>query len=208
MTTHTTPDGPVPTRSLLHVGCGPRNKARLPRPLRGCAWHEIRFDIDPAVAPDIVGSIVDLGMLGDASIDAIYSSHNLEHLDGFDVPRALAEFCRVLRPNGFALLTMPDIRAVAREIAGGGLADALYQSAAGPITPLDMLFGHQAALAAGRHHMAHRTGFSGATLGQALVRSGFHEVHVHEGRAWDLWALATMPATAPTILEDLAGVLA
>lgn len=193
---------------LLHVGCGARNEARLPACLRGAHYREIRFDIDPDTAPDIVGSIADLHALGDASIDAIYSSHNLEHLDAHAVPRALAEFKRVLRPDGFALITLPDLRAVARQIVADRLLEPLYASAAGPITPLDIVFGHQAALAAGRVHMAHRTGFTATTLGQALLRAGFAEVRVHEGRAWDLWALACMPATPCTVLDRLAGVLA
>lgn len=195
------------SRRLLHVGCGPRHPARLPACFAAPAWREIRFDIDPDVAPDIIGSIDDLRMIDDASIDAIYSSHNLEHLDTFAVPRALAEFRRVLRPDGFALVTLPDLRAVAREIAADRLGATLYHSSAGPITPLDIVFGHQAALAAGRRHMAHRTGFSATSLGTALVAAGFEEARVHEGGAWDLWALATMPATGADVFDLLAGVI-
>lgn len=194
-------------RQLLHVGCGMPNPKRLPACFHRPGWREVRFDIDPQVKPDIVGSITDLSMIPDASIDAIWSSHNLEHLHPFEVPAALAEFRRVLRPDGFALITLPDLRAVARHIASGDLAAPLYQSPAGPIGALDVLFGHQASIRAGNAYMAHRTGFTSDTLGKALVEAGFDEVRVHEGKYWDLWALAAMPAVDPAVYEDLAGVL-
>lgn len=195
-------------RRLLHVGCGRRDPQRLPACLRTPHWQEIRFDIDPGVQPDLVGSITDLGALADDSVDAIYSSHNLEHLETHQVPLALAEFRRVLAPHGFALLTLPDLRAIARHIVDGRLEQPLYQSAAGPISALDMVFGHQAALRNGNHYMAHRTGFSADTLARQLISAGFGEVRVHEGSRWDLWALATPDATAPAVLELLAGVMA
>jgi predicted SAM-dependent methyltransferase len=36
------------------------------------------------------------------SVDAIFSSHNIEHLYPHEVPVALAEFIRVLKPGLFA----------------------------------------------------------------------------------------------------------
>ena len=199
---------PEAMRRLLHVGCGRAGRARLPACFKGTEWQEIRYDIDPGVSPDLVGSITDMGAIPDASMDAIWSSHNLEHLDAHQVPHALAEFRRVLKADGFVLATLPDLGAIARLIASGRLAEPLYHSAAGPITPLDMLFGHQASLAAGNGYMAHRTGFSASTLGSSLLAAGFEEVRVHEGRRWDLWAIATMPDTPPTVFDQLAGVTA
>lgn len=191
---------------LLHVGCGVDNKARLPACFRNARWQEIRLDIDPGVRPDIIGNITDLGAVADASMDGLYSSHNLEHLHSYEVPQALAEFRRVLKPSGFALITLPDLRAVARHIVNDALTETLYVSAAGPISALDILFGHQAALQEGNHYMAHRTGFTAQSLGQCLIEAGFTEVRVHEGSKLDLWAIATMPATSDAVFEELAGV--
>jgi ubiquinone/menaquinone biosynthesis C-methylase UbiE len=167
----------------------------------------VRLDIDPAVNPDIVANITDLQGVADASMDALWSSHNLEHVHSFQVPQALAAFRRVLKPNGFALVTLPDMRAVARHIADDLLEEPLYVSPAGPISALDILFGHQASIAQGNEYMAHRTGFTARTLGQALVTAGFAEVRVHEGSRLDLWAVATMPETPDSVFEELAGVL-
>lgn len=197
----------APQLNLLNVGCGAARPERLPAAFRSAKWREIRLDIDPAVAPDIIGDIQNLSGIPDACIDAIWSSHNLEHLNAYEVPAALAEFRRVLKPDGFVLISVPDLRAVARQVAEDNLSSPLYNSAAGPITPLDMLFGHQASLQKGNHYMAHRCGFTATTLGQALADAGFAEARVHEGSRWDLWALATMPQTSPQVYVELAGVM-
>ena len=65
---------------LLHVGCGGKRKAQTTRGFDTDAWLEWRLDIDPAVQPDILGSMTDLSALSDACVDAIFSSHNIEHL--------------------------------------------------------------------------------------------------------------------------------
>nr|WP_315472181.1 methyltransferase domain-containing protein [uncultured Undibacterium sp.] len=192
---------------LLHVGCGHSRRGSLPLFFQSAQWIEIRLDIDPHVQPDILGSITDLSAVADASVDAIWSSHNLEHINSFEVPIALAEFRRVLKPSGFVLITVPDLRAVARYVANNDLDETLYQSAAGPIAAMDIMFGHQASLASGHQYMAHRTGFSANLLGKVLLAAGFSEVRVHEGQRWDLWALATLSETDLSIFEELKGVL-
>jgi SAM-dependent methyltransferase len=194
-------------RRFLHVGCGQATRDRLPEIFQRAGWQEVRLDIDPAVNPDIVASITDLQGVADASMDALWSSHNLEHVHAFEVPQALAAFRRVLKADGFALITLPDMRAVARHIADDLLEEPLYVSPAGPISALDIIFGHQASIAQGNEFMAHRTGFTARTLGQALVSAGFAEVRVHEGARLDLWAVATMPDTPESVFEELAGVL-
>ena len=198
---------PLPQRQLLHVGCGQARSERLPACFQTPEWRELRLDIDPGVQPDIIGSITDLSAVASASVDAIWSSHSLEHVHSFEVPLALAEFRRVLAPDGFALITLPDLRAIARHIADDRLCEPLYQSAAGPITALDVVFGYQASVASGNHFMAHRTGFTATTLGEALLDAGFDEVRVHEGQRWDLWAIATMEDTSPDIFDELASVM-
>lgn len=107
-------------KRVLHVGCGTYSVERLHSAFRGPNWQEIRVDIDPAVKPDIQASITDLRKhVLDASVDAIWSSHNIEHLYDHEVDSALREFVRVLRPEGFALITCPDLEAIAKLIAPG-----------------------------------------------------------------------------------------
>ena len=164
-----------PPKVVLHVGCGGRG-ARLPDRFEG--YEEVRLDIDPGVRPDVVASIADMRAIPDAGVDAVFSAHNLEHLHSFEVPKALAEFRRVLKPGGLALILVPDLEGIARAIVAGRIEDELYRSPAGPIRPLDMLFGLQWAVEAGNPHMAHRTGFTAASLAHALLRAGFGAVSV------------------------------
>ena len=52
----------------------------------------------------------------------------------------------------------------------------VYQSPAGPITPLDMMFGHARSIAAGHVHMAHNSGLTAARLTNLLRQAGFADV--------------------------------
>ncbi len=180
-------------KRVLNVGSGPQGAERLHQSFRTADWKEVRYDIDQAVKPDIVGSIVDLREIEDASFDAIWCSHNLEHLHTHDVPKALAEFHRVLKPDGFALISTPDLEAIAELIVSGRLEDVAYNSPAGPITALDMLYGLSIAVQQGNTYMAHNTGFTADRLGRLLVESGFSEALAKREPWFNLWALGLMP---------------
>ena len=121
-------------------------------------------------------------------MDAIWSSHNLEHLHRHEVPIALGEFVRVLRPGGRLLLTLPDLQSVAELVVKDQLEAEAYTSPSGPITPLDMIFGHGASLARGDRYMAHKCGFTVTTLRGLLDGAGFGEVKVWRGKSFDIWA--------------------
>jgi SAM-dependent methyltransferase len=184
---------PGPSKIVLNVGCGYPNRQGLHRTVRGAEWRELRLDIHASVNPDILCSMTDMHPVATGSIDAIWSSHNLEHLHRHEVPVALSEFLRVLRPGGQMLATLPDLQRIAEFVASDSLEDEAYSSPAGPITPLDMIYGHTPSLARGNLHMAHRTGFTARTLGQLLNEAGFTGVALQrEGFA--LWARAYKPA--------------
>jgi SAM-dependent methyltransferase len=177
---------------------------------RDPGWRELRLDIDPDVEPDVVASLTDMRAVADASVDAVWSSHNLEHLFAHEVPTALAEFRRVLKPQGFLLVTLPDLQAVAKVVADGNPDAVLMRTrmngAEGPpITALDILFGHDWWIERGRTFMAHRTGFTRQTLGRKLLDAGFGTVAVRPGPAFDLWAVAAVqPLRADLGLLDRA----
>ena len=174
---------------VLHVGCGPYYPEALPKELRTEEWREVRLDINPAVQPDVIGTITDLSAVPDNSIDAIYSSHNLEHIYHHEVPIALKEFHRVLKPSGFALITLPDIQKIAKEVAEGNLEETLYVAPVGPIAAIDVMYGLGTAIARGNHYMAHKTAFTQQTLQDKLLQAGFATAEVYS-ELLNLWATA------------------
>lgn len=194
-------------RTFLHVGCGEKRKDKTTPTFAGDDWSELRLDINPAVNPDVLGSMTDMSSLPDASVDAVYSSHNLEHLYPFQVPLALGEFLRVLKPEGFVIATCPDLRSVCALIAEDRLTEAAYESPAGPITPLDILYGYRPALAQGNLHMAHRCGFTQSVLMATLEVNGFPSVAVMQRGApyFDLWAVASKVHLDDEAIRGLAG---
>lgn len=198
------------SKIILHVGPGHRrNGAQLPAVFRTAEWQELRLDIDPGNEPDIVGTMLDMAGVAGASVDAIYSAHNIEHVYAHEVPQVLKEFLRVLKADGFVLITCPDLQAVCALVAEDKLTDTAYQSPAGAITPLDILYGHGAALAAGHYYMAHKSGFTLKTLTAALQAAGFRTIAGRRrARGLDLWLVAskapmngeTIQALAETVL--------
>lgn len=181
----------VKTRKrVLHVGCGPLAAEKLHESFRGNDWIEVRLDINPGANPDIVASITDMSVIPSGSFDALYSSHNLEHLAPHELPAALEEFCRVLKPAGFALITLPDLQQAAEYIAVGRAEETVLMTNKGPITPLDMLYGFRPFLAA-NPFMAHRFGYTAATLEKALRDAGFLHVCVDRDGEFNLWAVVS-----------------
>ena len=193
-------------RKVLNAGSGALAPHRLHAVFRNAAWAQITLDVEPRHKPDIVCSIINMrSFVETASIDAIWSSHNIEHLHAHEVPVALAEFARVLKPNGFALIRCPNLDAVARKLLADGLDSVAYVSPAGPITPLDMIYGHTGAIARGDGYMRHHSGFTLTTLAKHLMSAGFETVHMLESPDFDLWALALKSAwPAQGLLDELA----
>ena len=69
--------------------------------------------VDIGGEPDIDGDARDLPF-ADGSVDAIWASHILEHLAVTDVPVALAEWLRVLKPGHRAIIRVPNFDYVAK----------------------------------------------------------------------------------------------
>lgn len=177
-------------KRVLNVGSGPRPIGKMNAVFDPAGWQEIRIDLDPRVEPDFVGSMIDMREhFAPRTFDGIWCSHSLEHLHAHEIPLALKEFRRILRDDGFALLSCPDLETVMTLFLEHGSDHVVYQSAAGPITPLDMMFGHGPSIASGNLHMAHRSGLTAERLGGLLLSAGFAEA-ITKRQAFDLWGLA------------------
>jgi SAM-dependent methyltransferase len=194
-------------KTLLHVGCGYRTIRDLGPYFNDGQWSEIRLDINPDVQPDIVAESQDMDLLDDGAVDAVFSSHNIEHVSSFEVPRVLTEFRRVLRDDGILVVLCPDVQQIAQAIVDGSIDGTLYESPAGPITAIDVLYGFQSDLQAGNHYMAHKMAFTSESLARHLMDANFASVLVMRDHLFGLlavahcgeWALADAKAAAEAL---------
>jgi hypothetical protein len=164
-------------KKVLNVG---GNNKAIPLPPQYAEFEHLLLDIDPKGSPDIVCDARKLTTLEGGQFSAVYCSHNLEHYYRHDVPRVLAGFLHVLKDGGFAQIRVPDISEVMRVTIERGLDidDVLYQSGAGPIMVLDVLYGHSVEIErSGQDFYAHKTGFTQKSLLIALRRSGFSKTY-------------------------------
>jgi ubiquinone/menaquinone biosynthesis C-methylase UbiE len=165
---------------VLNVG---GNSKEIPIPAHYNGWAHLLLDIDPKRNPDVVCDARRLESLEPAMFDAVYCSHNLEHYYRHDVQRVLRGFVHVLKPDGFAEVRVPDLRAVMRRCVTDGLDvdDVLYTSIAGPITVGDVLYGWGKEIEqSGNDFFAHKTGFTSRSLTTFLSRAGFEKIFVDE----------------------------
>ncbi len=177
---------------FLHVGCGPKRKNQTVRAFAASEWEEVTLDIDGSVKPDIVDKLPELSRVESGSFDAVYSAHNIEHLYPHEVPLALKAMLRVLKADGFAILTCPDLQVLGERLAAGDIDTPLYTSGRGPVSPIDMLYGFRPAMQQGNLYMAHHTGFTMKSLGSACIQAGFTNFFgFRRPRRHDLWGLAT-----------------
>lgn len=166
-------------RKVLHVGCG---TSPLPAWLADC--EEVRLDIEPEVRPDIVASMLDMGDIG--GFDMVFSSHSLEHVYPHEVPVALSEMYRVLKPGGVVTVIVPNLDGVKPD------DEVLYVSPAGPVCGLDMYYG-MSRLIPSAPYMAHHCGFVPSTLSRALTDAGFVDIDTRAVEFWTLIGFGVKP---------------
>ena len=159
-------------KTFLHVGCGSENKSSCSG-FNNDNWKEIRFDIDKNVNPDIVGTLTDMNLVETGSVDAVYSSNNIEHIFPHEVPIALREFYRVLKEDGIVVITCPDIQSVGEALTQDKLFEPLYESPMGSVTAFDILYGHRKTTVDGNIFMIHKGGFTYSTLDIKFKEAGF-----------------------------------
>ena len=180
-------------KTFLHVGCGQKRQSQITLGFGDVTrWKELRLDIDPQVQPDVEGTMLDMSLVPTGSVDAVYSSHNIEHVYPHEVMVAMSEFLRVLAENGFLVITCPDLQSVSALIADDKLTEPAYDSPAGPIAPIDILYGFRKSIERGNHFMAHKCGFTRKVLHGTLQAAGFKSIgSLARGHPfYDLWAVA------------------
>lgn len=190
----------------LNVGSGRRGSGLRPPGFDPAEWLEVCVDADPRCDPDILAPAHELAVVESASMDAVFSSHCIEHLYLDQAVPALSEWCRVLKPEGFLLLVCPDIQAAAEMIAQDRMFDVAYAG----IRPYDMVFSHQGLVAQGRAEghtfMEHKSGYTLSLLQSLINEAGFA---VHAGMRlrsrFELWLLASPVERPEAEMRALAG---
>ena len=180
-------------KTFLHVGCGPQNKSQI-KGFNNDNWKEIRFDIDKNVNPDLEGTITDMSLVETGSVDAIYSSHNIDHIYPHEVLIALKEFYRVLNDDGIVVITCPDLQSVCEAVVNDKLLEPLYETTDGhQISPIDILYGWRIPTAQGNEYMTHKGGFTYSALNSSFFEAGFKARYggrVQEGGEYNLFLVA------------------
>ena len=159
-------------KTFLNVGCGQISETQILGFDDG-NWNEIRFDIDEDVNPDIVGTLTDMKSVGTASVDAVHSAYNIDHIYPHEVPVALGEFYRVLKDDGLVVIKCPDIQRVCEEIVQDKLLETLYESPIGPVSAIDIMYGNRREISEGNYYMEKKVGFTYSVLDAALYQAGF-----------------------------------
>ena len=134
--------------TILNLGCGTKTspqtvnidwsiharlrRNRLGRRLAGLVMNEERRELFEGMDEVVVHNLRKGIPAADASVDAVYHSHVLEHIDRDSVPAFFAEVRRVLRPHGIHRVVVPNLERYAREYLESlerGLQDPQARSA-------------------------------------------------------------------------------
>jgi predicted SAM-dependent methyltransferase len=120
---------------VLNLGCGTRPSAdadvvnidwspylriaqnRLARRIARVALDPQRAERLKRLPPNVVVHDLRKGIpFPDASVDVVYHSHLLEHIDREVAPRFQLEVLRVLRPGGLQRIVVPDLEQLCRNL--------------------------------------------------------------------------------------------
>ena len=143
------------TQRKLHIG---GTEARA-------GWEVL--DVRAGAHVDHVGDARDLARFADGTFAEVYASHVLEHFDYVDeLPRALAEWHRVLVPGGVLRLSVPDIDILAHLLLQRHLLDVNQR-----FQVMRMMFGGHT-----HAHDHHRVGLNQDFLAAFLDRAGFENL--------------------------------
>lgn len=143
-------------RTVLIAGCGEEGRQWTEQ-----GWSVVRLDIDPRTEPDIVGTMAELGDIG--PFDAVVCNNALEHLYPHEVVKALAEFHRVLKSGGHAVIQVPDLEDVKAS------EDVIPEIG---MSGLHLMYGDPTLLEE-HPYMAHHSGFVESTLRRVMDLAGF-----------------------------------
>jgi len=165
---------PTIDNTVLNVGFGGMAISELLYTEVFDGMREISLDIDNKFNPDILADITDISHIPNNYVNCAYTSHMIEHIDYFRVPSVISELLRVCKPNGYVRILTPNLQSIGEKVASGDLLDIVYESAGGPISPIDIIYGHRHSVHKNRvDFMRHRIGFSRKVFEYIAKEHGF-----------------------------------
>jgi len=155
--------GPVMSRRARRLV----ENSPVPRVHLGCAYTIlpgwVNVDLFGRVPADVSLDVTRPLPFRNASIDAIFTEHMVEHLTYEEAFRLARECARVLRPGGVLRVVVPDFARYARSYFGDD--DTIDRMQAGRLTRL-------VGLASTVYGSSHRSIWDGETLTAVLERAG------------------------------------
>jgi predicted O-linked N-acetylglucosamine transferase (SPINDLY family) len=150
------------------------------------------------------GDIPHIGNYRGKTVNAIFLNQYLPCCFAHDVQKTLQRCLATLDDDGFLIATCPDLVTIAQHILSHGLTKPSYISEAGPITPLDMIFGHGQTIHDGQTALAHHTGFTQESLVAHLGEAGFKSVRaLTRPEQFEVIAVATKRQTDDHAFTEL-----
>lgn len=125
----------------------------------------VTFDITPGA--DYLGNIKNLKLFPSESMDKVYASHVLEHVNCNDAKVALQEMYRILIPKGEVFLAVPDLVNISK------LLESEFAN-----TAIDIIFGVNRPVRDWQPQ--HKYGYTKEVLEKILSESGFTEIEEFE----------------------------
>lgn len=147
----------------LHLGCGKRYIPGF-----------IHIDLCKLPHIDYQHSVDSLPMFRDGGVELIYASHVLEYFDWQQVVGVLAEWNRVLIPEGVLRLAVPDFKALVE----------VYHQTGELNNILGPLYGRMVVECGNNKQQTiyHRTVYDFLSLKKLLEENGFTSVHHYDWR--------------------------
>jgi predicted SAM-dependent methyltransferase len=210
---------------ILNLGCGTHTSPACVNidwsiHLRLKRWHlsrlagsERRQKID-AMAENVVVHDLTKGIpAATASVDAVYHSHVLEHIDRAGAPTFMREILRVLKPAGIQRIVVPDLELLARRYLehfgetghDDRVADMIEQMVRGEAygtstqRPLRRRVERLLLGDARKRGEAHRWMYDRTSLAGLLTETGFDAIEVV---AYDVSAIPGWNEIGLDVLED------
>jgi predicted SAM-dependent methyltransferase len=147
------------------------NILRKTKLINSAQWARIKFcQTNEIVWANAAKSVP----LPDNSVEVLYSSHMLEHLDRVEAKRFLHEARRVLAPDGIVRLAVPDIKTLVQKYIDDGDADSFIESAYMCVPRPRSVSERLSILLVGTRH--HQWMYDSRSLCKLLVESGFTDV--------------------------------